>query len=568
MAEATLNDVSQKLSSQLKVDEVIARGVNGLRDEFQKLYGLQEKLLRQMAEAAREGGTPSGGGGADGVPSGEEAEKRINPFFAAAIVAAVAVFTAVKDYFRNLGKAIKGTFKAVSAVFKGFLKVSKIGEYAGDIAKSIKGSIKAAFAVMGRALKTLVPDLDPIKDSFKSVKAYFGRIRTAFSSGADDFLKFLTENSIFRILKNGFTSIKNFIFGGFSGDDVKGIKSFASGIIQRVSDFFKPIRTFFSADGPIAGVVKFLRGAFSFAAEGSGFIKMLTGIGRVIGRLAWPITVIMGLIDGISGFFEAYNVTEGGSIKKFMTGLLGGLAGVISGIFAMPMDLLKSAVSWIAGKLGFEDAEKFLDSFSFVDIVKNIIMSPLVIIKRGINSVIEGIATVIENLEVKGFGLPGRDKIAESLRKMKFEETGESFTEKVARKKEEDVAAGEALDDYSQQEGRYTDKKFNNKKMAQIEAEKLGQSRLNVEQDNEGNWRVLTPKGAGMKKDERMAAKNVAPKDMTPPAVGPTGAPIIVNNDNSNNVSGGGTTLAGETRPSTTNGQALKTDFYRSSGGF
>ena len=564
MAEATLNDVNQKLSSQLKVDEVIARGVNGLRDEFKKLYGLQEKLLRQMAEAAREGGTPSGGGGADGVPSGEEAEKRINPFFAAAIVAAVAVFTAVKDYFRNLGKAIKGTFKAVSAVFKGFLKVSKIGEYAGDIAKSIRGSIKTAFAVMGRALKTLVPDLDPIKDSFKNVKAYFGRIRTAFSSGADDFLKFLTENSIFRILKNGFTSIKNFIFGGFSGDDVKGIKSFASGIIQRVSDFFKPIRTFFSADGPIAGVVKFLRGAFSFAAEGSGFIKMLTGIGRVIGRLAWPITVIMGLIDGISGFFEAYNVTEGGSIKKFMTGLLGGLAGIISGIFAMPIDLLKSAVSWIAGKLGFEDAEKYLDSFSFVDIVKNIIMSPLVMIKKAINFVLEMVAGAVESFSL----IPGSGELAERIRGMKFDTSeDETYTETVARKKQEDVAAGEALDDYSKQEGRYTDKKFSNKKMAQIEAEKQGQSRLNVEQDNEGNWRVLTPKGAGLKRDERMAAKDVAPKDMTPPSKTMGGAPIFIN-DNSSQVSGGGTTLAGETRPSTANGQAEKTGFYRSSGGF
>ena len=48
MAEATLNDVSAKLSSQMRVDEGIARGVNGLRDDFQKLYGIQEKLLRQI----------------------------------------------------------------------------------------------------------------------------------------------------------------------------------------------------------------------------------------------------------------------------------------------------------------------------------------------------------------------------------------------------------------------------------------------------------------------------------------------------------------------------------------
>ena len=64
-----------------------------------------------------------------------------------------------------------------------------------------------------------------------------------------------------------------------------------------------------------------------------------------------------------------------------------------------------------------------------------------------------------------------------------------------------------------------------------------------------------------------MAAKDVAPKDMTPPSKTMGGAPIFIN-DNSSQVSGGGTTLAGETRPSTANGQAEKTGFYRSSGGF
>ena len=572
MAEATLNDVSQKLSSQLKVDEVIARGVNGLRDEFQKLYGLQEKLLREMAEAKREGGTSGGGGGEGAAAAKEDPAKSMSPFMKLAIIAAVAVFTAVKDYFNKLGKTLKLLFKGISKVFKGFLRVSKIGEYAGDIAKSVRGSIKAVFAVMGKALRSLVPDLDPIKKSFTRLKGYFERIGKSIVKNGDDFIKFFTDNSIFRVLKRGFSAVTDFIFGSFKGDDVKGIKSFASGIMQRVSDFFKPIRNFFSAEGPIAKIAKAIMKPFAFLKAGSGFMKILVGIGRVIGRLAWPITVIMGLIDGISGFFEAFGVTEGSNLKKFAVGLLGGFAGVVSGIFGVIPDLLKEVVSFLAGLFGFDQVKEVLDGFSFTDMIKNIIMSPVVMLKRALNAIIEGIATTIENLEVsvlgKEVGIPGRDKLAASLRGMKFDTEGdEAYTEKVARKKQEDAAAGKALDEASKKEGRYTDKKFSNKKMAQIEAEKLGQSRLNVEQDNEGNWRVLTPKGAGLKRDERMAAKDVAPKDMTPPSKTMGGAPIFIN-DNSSQVSGGGTTLAGETRPSTANGQAEKTGFYRSSGGF
>ena len=100
MAEATLNDVSAKLSSQMRVDEAISRGVQGLRDDFQKLYGIQTKLLRELAEAKREGGTSGGGGG--GASPAKEAEKGMNPFLAAAYVAAVAMVTAVKDYFQNV----------------------------------------------------------------------------------------------------------------------------------------------------------------------------------------------------------------------------------------------------------------------------------------------------------------------------------------------------------------------------------------------------------------------------------------------------------------------------------
>jgi hypothetical protein len=37
-------------------------------------------------------------------------------------------------------------------------------------------------------------------------------------------------------------------------------------------------------------------------------------------------------------------------------------------LYAIPLDMLKDLLSWIAEKLGFSEVAKVLDSFSFVDL--------------------------------------------------------------------------------------------------------------------------------------------------------------------------------------------------------
>ena len=568
MAEATLNDVSAKLSSQMRVDEAIARGVNGLRDDFQKLYGIQEKLLRQMAEAAREGG--SGGGGGGGASPEKEAEKSINPFLAAAIVAATAMVTAVKDYFKNVTKLLKNSFKPIAAALRGLGRLfAAIFKEAGitKIANNISKSIRGIFQSMGRALRMLVPDLEPLRDGFKALKGYFGRIRTFFTSGGDDALKFLTENSIFKVLKNGFMAIKNLLFGSFQGEEIKLVKDFFGRIGQTVGDFFKPIRTFFSAEGPLAKVVGMVKNAFSFASEGSGFLKTLRTIGRVIGRLAWPITLIMGVVDSVTGAFKGFVNTDGTIPDKLIGGLLGGISGLLEGIVGMPLDLLKSAVSWILGKMGFENAEKFLDSFRFVDLIRDIVMSPIVMLKRAFNGILELIAAAVERFDIP---FVDEKEAAATIRGFKFDDTGESRTEMVARKKGEEQAAGEALDKYEAEEKGFSKEKYKTKRMAQIAAEKQGLSRTSVAQDDEGNYRVVSKGKGGPQeiKQGQLSGKGAAFVDATPVDTATTSAPPIIMQDNSSQVSGGGTVLAGETRPSTANGQAAKTGFVAGVSGF
>ena len=57
---------------------------------------------------------------------------------------------------------------------------------------------------IGTAIRNLLPSTDAITDTFKAFKGYFGRVKNFFSVGGDDALKFLTENSIFRVHIIGF----------------------------------------------------------------------------------------------------------------------------------------------------------------------------------------------------------------------------------------------------------------------------------------------------------------------------------------------------------------------------
>jgi hypothetical protein len=58
-------------------------------------------------------------------------------------------------------------------------------------------------------------------------------------------------------------------------------------------------------------------------------------------------------------------------------GIVGAIAGAVTGLFNSlifgPLDMLKSAIAWVLGKFGFENAEKELNSFSFSEMFTNLI---------------------------------------------------------------------------------------------------------------------------------------------------------------------------------------------------
>jgi hypothetical protein len=75
---------------------------------------------------------------------------------------------------------------------------------------------------------------------------------------------------------------------------------------------------------------------------------------------------LVGLAMGVMGFVEDFQSEEG----TFMDKLIAGLGGFVKGfmkLITVPLDLLKEAIAWVAGALGFDDFETMLDGFSFTD---------------------------------------------------------------------------------------------------------------------------------------------------------------------------------------------------------
>lgn len=221
------------------------------------------------------------------------------------------------NFFGKIGKEITNVFKNLRLAFEGGLRGVR------PLLRNVNGTFKAMnrlelfFALIGAGVTKAV----------NTVKSLGVRIAETFKS--------LTA------------SVKRFF--DFGEDTNKVLKS-----------FFKPIVNFFKS---FMGVTESV-GTFGklFAKLGTVFSAFVQ-VGK---RLFIPIQVVMGIFDAFKGATAGME-RQVGTVDKIIGGVFGAITGVLKGLIAMPLDLLKDGISWIAGKLGFENFSKMLDSFSFSD---------------------------------------------------------------------------------------------------------------------------------------------------------------------------------------------------------
>ena len=201
-------------------------------------------------------------------------------------------------------------------------------------------------------------------------------------------------------------SIKMFLDGDFGegfallGDNIGAVAAivgtvavlFGGRIIRLVGSLVKGVRGIIRAVSKVGRFIGALAGRFG-------------GLVKIFGRLFLPFTIITGAIGAIQGAIDGFK--EGG----ILGGLEGGISGLLTTIVGYPLDLLKSAVAWIAGKFGFENAEATLNEFSFSTLISDSIGSIFDMVKGAFNWIGTLFTDPVAALESLAMGLIGPDGI-------------------------------------------------------------------------------------------------------------------------------------------------------------
>ena len=132
-----------------------------------------------------------------------------------------------------------------------------------------------------------------------------------------------------------------------------------AGLLTRILSIFKPLTTIGATimKLPVIGTVT------SFFAKTGPFLKLL-------GKLFYPLTIIIGLFDTITGALDGFKESD----EETMTGVVldtiaGGLKGLLISLVGIPLDFLNASLAWILKKIGFDEGkvDAALTDFKWTD---------------------------------------------------------------------------------------------------------------------------------------------------------------------------------------------------------
>jgi len=120
-----------------------------------------------------------------------------------------------------------------------------------------------------------------------------------------------------------------------------------------------------AGDDVAKGASKFSKIADFFKNFGSKFSKFGSIFKTVLGKIALPITLIIGVLSGLEQAIVGFK--EDGIIG----GIKGFLKGAFDSIIGGLLDLIKDGLSWVLKLFGFDNIAEVLDSFSFSELYSN-----------------------------------------------------------------------------------------------------------------------------------------------------------------------------------------------------
>ena len=245
---------------------------------------------------------------------------------------------------------LAGFFTDIVQFFKRVIKKIKLSKI-GQGVTNMFNALKAKFSTIGKSIKN------------SKVGTFIGNL---FNNLKNSKLVLFIKG-IFDKIKNSkiLTSVKNLLSGVFSG---KG------GFFSKLSNIFTKIKDFVTK-GPFKVIGKFV-GA----------------IGRILGKVFLPFTILLGIFDFVKGFMRGYS--EGGIIEGIKQGIMDVFDGLIGGFLRI--------LAWIPAKLaellGLKKLSKAISKFTetFIQSVKDVF--------GGLVDIIVGIITFDGKKIEKGFG--------------------------------------------------------------------------------------------------------------------------------------------------------------------
>lgn len=288
----------------------------------------------------------------------------------------MSIFHSIARGIDNLAEGV-ANIKAEDVGMGLLAPIGLIGAIITSFVGAFVAEIKKQFAGIKAIILTFDKLFEPIKNIIRNTVKTF--------AGPDTLI-----GRFFTFIGDKFKSIKAFFTTGLANLQknkfIKTASTMLDDFIKGVKSLFRPISRVFGAIGTSVTSVSAMAGKGGVIGKILGFAK---GFGSVLGKLFLPVTIVMSAFDLITGFIDGWKESDGDSmVTKFIDGVGSGLAKLVGNLIGMPLDLLKDGVSWIMGKLGFDSAVGFLDSFSFKDLLMKIVKAPYTLLSNAIDYIV------------------------------------------------------------------------------------------------------------------------------------------------------------------------------------
>lgn len=254
----------------------------------------------------------------------------------------------------KIGFIIAASLGTVAGLFMSQIKTMK---FFGKLLMEAADGLSKVFSKVIKFLK--LDDIQAkIGAKFNSIVDFVEGVISSIKNKITKIGSLVTE--FFTSSINTFKKYFSFFEDSKIGQILKGAAEFVSNTVMR---FIEPFKTAFSALGETGPVMKFIQNIKDFFSGIGQYLSKFSGVfsvvSKLVAKIAYPIQIIMGIFDTVTGAIEGFK-------KEGILGAIqGGITGLINGVFNSFFDLIKDGISWVLGAVGFKDAEKFLDSFSF-----------------------------------------------------------------------------------------------------------------------------------------------------------------------------------------------------------